>query len=332
MLYACARLTPINSPASVGLKRSFPSRHLRVQFFIDSSLDCQTTMRKFGDSDEWDLGGVGSRLFGLDQPVRPGFLWVPSDVCIQGDRLTWTTRVPISEVQPANGFLDAFLSLHKQPDPAILRFAKKWGLLGVCDHDLPCSHNWPPNNYPERPTCMPRCEKRDLITWYWEPLSVWRGISKHMSTLLTITAQARQGKKGQREDWLILTSGTWRDPPPWEQTPAWALNYIQDKVNHWLMMGQVNPSIHFDEARKASLRLDSKGWPGLFGELSIRLMLAVTGVDGLPLCYECGRAFLPRKKPNPQRRMFCPQCGEKARSRATSRDYYERKKHAKTRK
>ena len=289
-------------------------------------------MRKFGDSDEWTLGGLGSQLFGFDYPLKPGFLWVPGDTHREGDRLVWTMRKPDSYAQPTNGFLDTFLSLHKQTDSAILRFAKKWGPLGICEHDLPCAHNWPPNNYPDRPTCMPRYEKRDLVNWYWEPLWIWRAISEKMSTLLTVTAQVRRGKKGQREEWLFLTGGTWGDPPPWEQTPTWALSYLKDEVNGWLRIGQVHPAVSFDKNKKPSLVLQSQSSLGLFGELSIRVMLALTGVDGLPLCYECGRAFLPRKKPNPQRRMFCPQCGEKARSRATSRDHYERKKHAKTRK
>jgi hypothetical protein len=39
-------------------------------------------------------------------------------------------------------------------------------------------------------------------------------------------------------------------------------------------------------------------------------MLAVARSDGLATCSACGALFAPRRRPNPNRRRFCPECSQ----------------------
>ena len=47
---------------------------------------------------------------------------------------------PGEKVEPAAGMLEGFIGLENAKDEAILAFAKRWGVLRTCAHQLPCTH------------------------------------------------------------------------------------------------------------------------------------------------------------------------------------------------
>src|SRR5438093_76622 len=80
----------------------------------------------------------------LERPYAADVLLVPPVVELDGERLrwsfggkrgspSWTAR----RVLPGTGMLMKFAELSDAPPADILAFAKKWGVLGVCRHDLP---------------------------------------------------------------------------------------------------------------------------------------------------------------------------------------------------
>lgn len=284
-------------------------------------------MRKFAaERDGWD--GLGNRFWGLDLPVASGRLSVPTEIGIEKDRLVWTIRPPVREVAAPDDLLTAFLHLGRpaSSDRDILAFAKRCGPLGFCEHDLPCTHNWSPAQQGDK-ACLPCHETRETVQFFWEPVATWRRIAARLSALLNIVAWLRAGKPSREEDWRVLLSFPLeQDPPPWKRPTTQQLQLISEWLNGALRLGLVGPQLETSPAGRYDLRLVSSGWPGLFGEVAIRAMLAVSGVEALPICFECHRAFMPKKRPARNRRAFCPDCGAKARARAASNDYYARKK------
>lgn len=76
---------------------------------------------------------------------RPdGTIWIPSEIVLQGKDpdciLRWQSgRGKL--VRPKAEMLDDFLLLCRAPDETVLRYASKWGVLGICKHGLPYGHN-----------------------------------------------------------------------------------------------------------------------------------------------------------------------------------------------
>src|ERR1700682_234453 len=76
-----------------------------------------------------------------------GQLQVPSPrVEVAGDRLIVPGRAPDGDsdwkaVEAPDDLLRRFVALTGAKDEKILGFARRWGLLGLCEHGLPSEHN-----------------------------------------------------------------------------------------------------------------------------------------------------------------------------------------------
>src|SRR5438552_701854 len=84
-----------------------------------------------------------------------GSVFVPSDIELEDGRLHWGAGGARYK-HVSSRMLDDFIDLHDADDSSILRFARKWGVIGVCRHGLPGSHNQYPLGLMEgvRP-CLP---------------------------------------------------------------------------------------------------------------------------------------------------------------------------------
>ena len=75
----------------------------------------------------------------LDRALADLTLRVPRDIRLEDDLLIWrwdhmTRRTATSEL------LARFLRLAGASDDDILEFATQWGVLGICEHNMPASH------------------------------------------------------------------------------------------------------------------------------------------------------------------------------------------------
>lgn len=69
----------------------------------------------------------------------------------------------------------------------------------------------------------------------------------------------------------------------------------------------------------------------MFGALAVQLLFSVFRSDGLAICSACGSPFIPKRRPNSTRRVYCPDCSKGRRDqRDASRAYRDRKKMAET--
>jgi hypothetical protein len=95
---------------------------------------------------------------------------------------------------------------------------------------------------------------------------------------------------------------------------------VEEAVNRWLRIGAVSLSLEWWEPRP-TVRLDSGPLSALFGALALQLLQAVARSDGLALCSACGRPYTPERRPDPNRRHYCPQCRNAAPHRDAVRSW-----------
>jgi hypothetical protein len=82
----------------------------------------------------WDLGNIST-----SRPLQLSPLRVPAEVELEGDNVIWRD-IQTNLVWPGPGVLEQFIELHALDDEAILTYARKYGSLGICTHDVPSSH------------------------------------------------------------------------------------------------------------------------------------------------------------------------------------------------
>jgi hypothetical protein len=267
----------------------------------------------------------------LDRRVSSELWDAPASAALEEDRIVWSWAVhgPRNDIRfgkqvgPEKGMFERFLDLRTGHDSAILRFAKRFGVLQICEHDLPATHdsNCRPLGFPHTP---------------WEPLSSWRFFSSQAFLLLKIANRLHQGKSGLQADWDAAFSRSKRKLPRWDDT-ALSLevqrHHIADSVNEWLQLAGVHPRLWWSDASRPQIKLNTRG---LFGALAVQLALATAKADGWATCSFCGIDFNPpKRKAKAGQRNFCPECRAKGMpQRVALADFRRRsreKKNVKTR-
>ena len=83
---------------------------------------------------ELEFGGIEA-----DRAMQAGVSHVPQHMELTEDAVLWAG--PFKEVRPGPGLLENFLNLVDESDEEIFRYARRWGVLGICKHGVPASHN-----------------------------------------------------------------------------------------------------------------------------------------------------------------------------------------------
>jgi hypothetical protein len=88
--------------------------------------------------------------------------------------------------------LERFCRVADAPDTAraVVAFARRWGLLGLCEHGLPYLHR--------TPWCTPSCK---------EEFQHWKDIAVYFEAMRRIGADLYRGKFGEDTDWEVVTEG-----------------------------------------------------------------------------------------------------------------------------
>jgi hypothetical protein len=194
------------------------------------------------------------------------------------------------------GVLDEFVLLCGGSDEAILKYARTWGVLELCCHNLPSCHEFSlgvPLRLPDPLSGRPG----SLRSWHsddprqcpptgLEPLATWRFFSAQARALLNIAADLQRAQLGDKEDWAkLLREGA---------VPAQSLDAqrlcVRDAIEGWLKLGRIKPTID-----DLTIGLT---WTGadLFGELAVQIALAAKAMDGQVLCVACGKAYQPKRR------------------------------------
>jgi hypothetical protein len=269
------------------------------------------------DAIKWELTGIVGEDGHLERPLPAGSIWAPDSIELTEDRLTWATVKGYREVRPGIRLLTEFLALNDAKPDEILNYARRWGVLSICEHNLPSSH-------------AADCR---ALGWHdggrlWEPLAVWRRFARDGRALLNVASQLNAGKPGAAEDWgAIFVDQTTPGPAPWWQQSVEADALMLTQVlNEWLGLGNVRPYV--GRSRRSGLIIHlGGGSSGLFGVLAVQLVMAAAASEGFAMCSACGGPYLPRRRPAAGRRRYCEKCREAGASiRDAARDYKRRSK------
>jgi len=287
-----------------------------------------------------DISYAGMTSFasdGLGRPDGYGTWSVPSDLRLDGDLLVWSPGG--GEVVTGRAdMLESFACLPDQSDAHLLGFARRWGVLNICEHGLPASH------FPRRflqwidEEGAPSC---DIAPGVSEPVDAWRRYAGMAQAILNIAARLVQAhpEPAPAEAWLPLT-----DFVPGQlvagvvggdiipEVPRRRLASASEQqrllarvVQQWLLLGDVQVQFTYQDRPHFDL-----GNGNLFGAIGLQLALAVAKREGLAICDECGRFFVPRRqnKPGTPRRCPRPACRERAAKRDSARRRRAREREA----
>jgi hypothetical protein len=217
------------------------------------------------------------------------------------------------------------------PAEKILRFAQKWGVLELCEHDVPAGH--PPEYWPTRAVvaypshvkapgwtpdfplmmgafhyCLPRGD--DDKGLLWEPVEAWRQWARAARSTLNIAARLRSHQLASEDEWRIACNIKSRGSGPGHWQAPTRINdgwqRISRYLNSWLRLGSASV---MTESSDGSIGLVI-GKGSLFGTVAVQLTLAVSGTDGPVMCSSCKSMYVPARRPRRDQKNYCRACGD----------------------
>jgi len=236
-------------------------------------------------------------------------LLIPRSVeLLGGEFLRYDSGLPIQKAAPPKVFNDFADHLDPNDNKAILKFAKSWGVMGVCEeHGLPVSHALIPGGSTlGLKACWPsRVKGTEYLV---EPLDFWRRIITKTSAIRRVAADIASGGKGNKEHWHQIESYVVAGQEPWKSRSA-AINMLSTAIQDWIYIGGVRPRFFWNEtdARWKLVHAAPGGalWP-LFSWLAIQLAIEVGGGRGVVVvCPYCKDVYFPERLPTPGKRHSC---------------------------
>jgi hypothetical protein len=263
----------------------------------------------------------------LYRPVATMALWPPpSRIEVDGEDLVLTDERHASEGKPPNrypgpGMLEEFVGLEHAPNHTIAAYARLWGVLDICTHGLPASHN-PASLLTRLGERRSACFRQDR-----EPIEAWRFFAAHARATLGVAAEIWRGRPGSAEDCHVLWSQHGLSGEMSREV-AFQVEQVMDAVGYWLELGDVAPRFWWWGSTPPSITFESANG-GLFGVLAMQIALAVVRTDGLAICSGCSIPYVPPRAPRNGRRRYCDACRRaKVPARDASRDYRRRRRIA----
>ena len=246
------------------------------------------------------------------------------------DGIHWTPEsVAVRTEEETDRLFYDFVMLANAPDDRIGAFAKRWGVLGLCQkHGIPMCHHG--DNEKTAPAtqdvaglgrvCPPRRSGADYV----ETFDDWRKFAIIADRTMTLARQLRQGEPGDPETWQIVYG---RQP-----TAEDRMGTLASCFTLWLLFADLRPIIGASPGGGA-LRLwvveynavnprkvmDERGrlypicgWRGgLFGLLATHLLLTTSGGPrSWAHCSnpDCRNLFVMRRHIPEGRNRFCDDC------------------------
>ena len=259
-------------------------------------------------SRNWELAGFCRETGQLERLLPIGELRVPNHVELEEEGLCWgmDARQPITR-RPGPPILRDFVRLADGDGPQIRAYARRWGILGICEHGLPFCHA---GNEGGMPRCRPL--RREDLGWRfdgWEPLERWWHFARQARAMLNLAANLHTDRPGQPEDWQVVVHHP-KQPVPWWRPSVeaeWIL--LSSVVQEWIRIGDVRPVLARGPTQGRQVEFGSSaGGARLFETLACQLLFTMTRVTGVAVCSACAAIYTPRRRPRPDQRRYCRSC------------------------
>lgn len=258
----------------------------------------------------YSLAGLTTEGGELDRPLDAGSWVAPDHIELDGHLLRWSGRARESASRP--GLLESFVRLDDAA--AVVEFAREFGPL-----------RWPADR-----------DGLPVLT-FAEDVQTWLGLSSTARGVLDLAQHLRLREPVPSSVWDTLAAldpkpkgryvGVRLDPVgPLRWPFAVALvepeQLVSLVLSAWLAGVRVSMVWH---ARRPP---EFRHQPGsVFGAVGLALSLAVSSVGGFAVCSECGRPYVPRRRPAAGRRRFCDPCRDvRAPQRAAEAAYRARRR------
>jgi hypothetical protein len=207
-----------------------------------------------------ELAGVPTPL---EQATVPKEWLVPEIIELRGARVCWRPTKPsptllgqrcaYSTRAPGSGLLERFVALADASPEDILRYARHWGVLAICAHGLPASHNL---------ACTPLELRSRRGVVFWEPVQSWRFFSRHAKAILEIAAATHTSQVVESAPAQLLC----RPPRPNGQVAPFRVARTQraERIDLEKLLGVLNDCKHLweDPFDVIGGYLSSAGSPG----------------------------------------------------------------------
>ena len=203
--------------------------------------------------------------------------------------------------------LTQFIQLSERPATRILQFAQRWGLLGLCIHGLPASHNLERRDIRERSVMLPYegCTPEPT-----EKVSDWRNFSVRFRTIVEVAQSLHRGQR--------IT-----DDSVWEKIGRPRRSFIVGKamdsaldqnrrlaraVNLHLAASGIQPVVHWNRDHPtigfgvfAGIRTT------LFAALTMQLAMTISDCK-IAICSSCHGTYVPKRRTHAHQSNYCPAC------------------------
>jgi hypothetical protein len=229
-------------------------------------------------------------------------LLVPQNIELIGDKLKWDLEGKVSTRYSFRNLISKFADLANSGSEEVLAFAKKFGVLGLCKHQLPASHS---------KTSILTKNKTDSICQPLgeESINLWWDFARNAQAILRISLALRLNSRTRKEDWLVLLANQEKDLPTTKKTEK---QLIENSINLWLDLAGIKPQFNLEDETWYLAYPDSNS---LFAELANQLMMKTGKIEGIVTCSECNRSgplselgTYRSRKPRSGTRFYCDDC------------------------
>jgi hypothetical protein len=239
-------------------------------------------------------------LLSTDSAFRLAHPWlIPPDIRLDGDVLRYGGPSPQAReaAAPSIKLLNGFIRLATAEPAAIAKFAKTWGVLGLCQHEgMIAGHQYVPE-FGSEPCRLLNAE----------PIERWHYYAGALKWLLEEGAALRGRKRQQRQG-------------------ARVHRFLDACYRLVLYFGCLRPMLVLQDGRFDIKLGGASPVTGLASALTTQFLFTVAGAAGLATCAGCGALFMPRRRPAKNRRSYCTECG----IRAAWRNAQQRRRQAAT--
>jgi hypothetical protein len=273
---------------------------------------------------------------GLNEPPAPIGQWtVPTEIALVDGRLHWDGEGPRRTGAQGPKMLTNFVLLADAPDERIRDYAQTCGVLGLCSHGWPHTHNWPALRGAEFGPSPCHSDPDG------ESVDRWRALARQALSLLNVSNGLLNGRPSSDEDWAWDPSyvvARSKPHPSWtalrddiaremfgahepakrrtmatDQPDENALLLGADRlrvaywVQTWIAIANIRPEFRWDPITDLPTIDVIPG--SLFGALAFDLAYTISRAEPMKLCHDCKRFFAPetQDRPGPKYR-YCDDC------------------------
>ncbi len=251
-------------------------------------------------------------------------LLVPQNIELSGDKLKWDLEGKVIKTYPSRNLILEFADLANSGSKQVLAFAKKFGVLGLCKHQLPANHSKTSilTKNKTNSICQPLGE---------ESIKLWFEFARNAQAILRISADLRRHRSTRQEDWLVLLANQEKELPTRVSSER---QLIENSINLWLDLAGIKPQFNLEDETLYLAYPDSNS---LFAELANQLTMKTGKIEGIVTCSECNRSGLLDelahyrfRKPRSGTRFYCDDCREEGAPQKHADIMYRERRKQKT--